>query len=127
MRAPVSARGQFDDAQLFTSGELAVLMRVDPATVARWHVASLRTAGGHFRYRRGDLAGLIPAAGDPQLLHPDEVGVILGVIGRTVCDWVTRKQLRGWLLPSEQLRVARTDVDLILAGHVDEVRAAVSR
>jgi hypothetical protein len=127
VRAPLSARGEFDDAQLFNSAEMGVLLRVHTKTVARWHIASLRTLGGHHRYRREYLAKMIPAAGDPQLLHPAEVGEILNADRHTVCDWITRKQLRCWLLPSGRPRVARADVDLILAGRVDEVRAVMSR
>lgn len=123
----MSARGRFDDVQMFNSPELALLVRVDPKTVARWRITSLRTLGGHHRYRREDLAGLIPVAGDPQLLHPDEVGEILNATGRTVCDWVTRKQIRAWLLPSGRPRIARADVDLILAGRADEVRPGGAR
>jgi len=45
--------GQSD--RLLTPGEVAALFRVDPKTVTRWaasgRISSIRTPGGHRRYR----------------------------------------------------------------------------
>ena len=53
---------------LLTPSEVASLFRVDPKTVTRWakagKLSSIRTLGGHRRYRETEvrdlLAGMIP-------------------------------------------------------------------
>lgn len=44
------------DTELMTPAEVAALFRVDPKTVARWSdsgkIPSIRTLGGHRRFRR---------------------------------------------------------------------------
>jgi excisionase family DNA binding protein len=44
---------------LLTPGEVAVMFRVDPKTVTRWardgKLASIRTLGGHRRYREAEV------------------------------------------------------------------------
>lgn len=49
---------------LMTPGEVADLLRVDPKTVTRWAAAnkipSLRTPGGHRRFRESDIRALFP-------------------------------------------------------------------
>ena len=53
---------------LLTPAEVAAMFRVDPKTVTRWakagKLSSIRTLGGHRRYResevRGLLTGIIP-------------------------------------------------------------------
>jgi excisionase family DNA binding protein len=53
---------------LLTPAEVAVMFRVDPKTVTRWAKAgkltSIRTLGGHRRYRETEVRGLL--AGIPQ-------------------------------------------------------------
>ena len=48
---------------LLTPAEVAVLFRVDPKTVTRWAIAgkvtSLRTLGGHRRYRESEIRKLL--------------------------------------------------------------------
>lgn len=59
-----------ENGPLLTPAEVAVLFRVDPKTVTRWAKAgkltSIRTLGGHRRYRetevRALLAGIPPEA-----------------------------------------------------------------
>lgn len=59
-----------DDAvePLLTPAEVAAMFRVDPKTVTRWAVAgkltSLRTLGGHRRYRSSEVQALLAAARD---------------------------------------------------------------
>lgn len=52
--------------QLMTPAEVAALFRVDPKTVTRWAVAgklhSLRTLGGHRRYRSSEVQALLAQA-----------------------------------------------------------------
>lgn len=46
-----------------TPGEVAVLFRVDPKTVTRWaaagRIGSIRTPGGHRRFRRAEVMALL--------------------------------------------------------------------
>ena len=53
--------------ELLTPAEVAALFRVDPKTVTRWAVSgkltSLRTLGGHRRYRAEEVYALLDAAG----------------------------------------------------------------
>jgi excisionase family DNA binding protein len=50
---------------LLTPGEVAALFRVDPKTVTRWAAAkpprlrSIRTPGGHRRFRRSEVDRLL--------------------------------------------------------------------
>ena len=73
--------------RLLTPGEVASLFRVDPKTVTRWaaagRISSIRTPGGHRRFResevrallRGDAAAagpMAPAAPAPRMSVEDE-------------------------------------------------------
>ena len=58
---------------LLTPAEVAALWKVDPKTVTRWakagKLASIRTLGGHRRYREAEVRALLgrreyPAAGN---------------------------------------------------------------
>ena len=52
-----------DAEALLTPAEVASMFRVDPKTVTRWAKAgkltSLRTLGGHRRYRAEEVRGLL--------------------------------------------------------------------
>lgn len=52
--------------ELLTPGEVAAKFRVDPKTVTRWakagKLASIRTLGGHHRFRKSEIWALL--AGD---------------------------------------------------------------
>ncbi|MDA2807149.1 BldC family transcriptional regulator [Nocardiopsis suaedae] len=54
------------DSPLLTPAEVAAMFRVDPKTVTRWAKAgkltSVRTLGGHRRYREAEVRALL---GDP--------------------------------------------------------------
>lgn len=54
---------------LLTPSEVATLFRVDPKTVTRWaqagKVPSIRTLGGHRRYRESDIRALLEDALNP--------------------------------------------------------------
>ena len=56
MRTPLSE-------PLLTPGEVAAMFRVDPKTVTRWardgKLTSIRTLGGHRRYREAEVRGLL--------------------------------------------------------------------
>jgi excisionase family DNA binding protein len=53
---------------LLTPAEVATMFRVDPKTVTRWaksgKLTSIRTLGGHRRYREAEVRSLL--AGIPQ-------------------------------------------------------------
>lgn len=57
---------------LLTPSEVAELFRVDPKTVTRWakagKLSSIRTLGGHRRFRESEVRELIGAP-KPQLSH----------------------------------------------------------
>jgi excisionase family DNA binding protein len=62
--------GQSD--RLLTPGEVAALFRVDPKTVTRWaasgRISSIRTPGGHRRYREVEIRALLGIDAD----RPDQ-------------------------------------------------------
>ncbi|GAB2684290.1 BldC family transcriptional regulator [Thalassiella azotivora] len=59
---------------LLTPSEVAALFRVDPKTVTRWakagKLSSIRTLGGHRRYREAEVRALL--AGLPQQRSEDD-------------------------------------------------------
>jgi excisionase family DNA binding protein len=52
-----------DGERLLTPAEVAAMFRVDPKTVTRWakagKLSSIRTLGGHRRYRESEIKGLL--------------------------------------------------------------------
>lgn len=52
-----------DSETLLTPSEVAALFRVDPKTVTRWakagKLSSIRTLGGHRRYREAEVRDLL--------------------------------------------------------------------
>ncbi len=54
--------------RLLTPGEVAALFRVDPKTVTRWaasgRISSIRTPGGHRRYRETEIRALLGIDGN---------------------------------------------------------------
>jgi len=50
-------------SRLLTPGEVATLFRVDPKTVTRWaaagRISSIRTPGGHRRFRESEVRALL--------------------------------------------------------------------
>jgi excisionase family DNA binding protein len=54
--------------RMLTPGEVAALFRVDPRTVTRWakigKLRSVRTPGGHRRYRETEVRALFAAGAD---------------------------------------------------------------
>jgi len=57
--------GLDDGDRLLTPGEVAALFRVDPKTATRWAAAgrltSVRTPGGHRRFRESAVRALLEA------------------------------------------------------------------
>jgi excisionase family DNA binding protein len=61
--------------RLLTPGEVAALFRVDPKTVTRWaaagRISSIRTPGGHRRFRESEVKALL-AAGEGEAAYVEE-------------------------------------------------------
>lgn len=59
--------------RLMTPGEVASLFRVDPKTVTRWAVAgrigSVRTPGGHRRFRESEVRALLNGDAPAAVAH----------------------------------------------------------
>ena len=57
-----------DSEKLLTPAEVAEFFRVDPKTVTRWAKAgklnSIRTLGGHRRYRESEIRQLLDGVGE---------------------------------------------------------------
>lgn len=57
---------------LLSPAEVAALFRVDPKTVTRWAVAgkldSVRTLGGHRRYKKDQVLALLNGNSQPEAL-----------------------------------------------------------
>lgn len=66
--------------RLLTPGEVAQLFRVDPKTVTRWaaagRISSIRTPGGHRRFRESEVRELLTGTAEvhvPAQPGPDRV------------------------------------------------------
>lgn len=61
----MSDRGVLDgpDHRMLTPGEVAAMFRVDPKTVTRWaaagRIGSIRTPGGHRRFRESEVRAML--------------------------------------------------------------------
>ena len=59
----MAMKGTESSEKLLTPSEVAALFRVDPKTVTRWakagKLSSIRTLGGHRRYRESEIRELI--------------------------------------------------------------------
>ena len=62
----MTTRTQTDAEPLLTPAEVATMFRVDPKTVTRWAKAgkltSIRTLGGHRRYKESEVRSLLSGA-----------------------------------------------------------------
>lgn len=60
--------------RLLTPGEVAAVFRVDPKTVTRWAasglIASLRTPGGHRRFRETEVRRLLRGTAEDRSAPP---------------------------------------------------------
>ena len=70
VRVPRTQKGTSVDNRdrLLTPGEVASLFRVDPKTVTRWaasgRIGSIRTPGGHRRFRESEVRALLRGDSD---------------------------------------------------------------
>jgi excisionase family DNA binding protein len=62
--------------RLLTPGEVAALFRVDPKTVTRWaaagRIGSIRTPGGHRRFRESEVRALLDGDGVIEEMREDD-------------------------------------------------------
>lgn len=62
--------------RLLTPGEVAALFRVDPKTVTRWaaagRIGSIRTPGGHRRFRESEVRALLAGADTNDASIPEQ-------------------------------------------------------
>ncbi|HEV2376949.1 MAG TPA: BldC family transcriptional regulator [Streptosporangiaceae bacterium] len=69
MRADIHQEGR-----LLTPSEVAALFRVDPKTVTRWaqqgKIRSIRTLGGHRRYREAEVQAFLERPGRVPMPRP---------------------------------------------------------
>jgi excisionase family DNA binding protein len=60
-----------NNERLLTPGEVAALFRVDPKTVTRWaaagRISSIRTPGGHRRFRESEVRALLRGEAAPSV------------------------------------------------------------
>ena len=65
----MSSHSAGDHEPLLTPGEVAALFRVDPKTVTRWaqdgRLSSVRTLGGHRRFRAAEVYALLAQSASP--------------------------------------------------------------
>ena len=66
----MSNRTNITSESLLTPAEVATLFRVDPKTVTRWakagRISSIRTLGGHRRYKESEVRALLAGDGEQQ-------------------------------------------------------------
>ena len=65
-----------DAEPLLTPAEVAAMFRVDPKTVTRWakagKLSSIRTLGGHRRYRESEVRSLLAGQSPQQRVESQE-------------------------------------------------------
>jgi len=71
-----------DRSLLLTPGEVALMFRVDPKTVTRWasagRIGSVRTPGGHRRFRKADVQHLLHQLTTEQSTRPRQLSAATG-------------------------------------------------
>ena len=76
--------------ELLTPAEVAALFRVDPKTVTRWakagKLSSIRTLGGHRRYRESEVRALLAGRSGEPTPAPQPGQVTGSLPGGTVAD-----------------------------------------
>jgi excisionase family DNA binding protein len=68
-------RQRQDSEPLLTPSEVATLFRVDPKTVTRWasagRIGSIRTPGGHRRFRESEVRSMLASLTSEALVPPN--------------------------------------------------------
>lgn len=108
---------------LLTPAEVATMFRVDPKTVTRWaragRITSIRTLGGHRRYRETEVRALLrgdaPAVAAPQAPTQAKAPAPAGGIPIADSPWPAGTAVR---CEGETLRVTDRGGILFLARHL---------
>ena len=81
MATPTQPAGDAAE-RLLTPGEVATLFRVDPKTVTRWasagRIGSIRTPGGHRRFRESEVRSMLASLTSEALPQPSALTATLG-------------------------------------------------
>jgi excisionase family DNA binding protein len=117
---------------LLTPAEVSKLFRVDPKTVTRWakegRLSSLRTPGGHRRYREREVRALL-GDGEPDPLDATLLALWPGTAAGP--DAVARKKLSLAGVDNLRKLTARSAADLAELGikgpALDAVRLALAK
>lgn len=131
--------GRMPEAEpLLTPGEVAALFRVDAKTVTRWAAAgkltSIRTLGGHRRYRENEVRALL--AGVPQQREataevPDPMKAPVHTLWAGGPSGAVHSRLRGAFIVTVGDLIAASADDLKEIGlrppQIDEVRLVLAR
>jgi excisionase family DNA binding protein len=123
---------------LLTPAEVAAAFRVDPKTVTRWarngKLTSIRTLGGHRRYRESEVRALLAGGtGQHGEKAPDPLAAPVHTLwtSATPLGMAARNRLRDAGITTVGHLVDRDAADLrgygLSAVHVDEVRLALYR
>ena len=87
MADEMTARGPQRD-RLLTPGEVATLFRVDPKTVTRWasagRIGSIRTPGGHRRFRESEVRALLLGESEPATVPTQPSATTVDLAARRV-------------------------------------------
>jgi excisionase family DNA binding protein len=123
--------------RLLTPAEVATMFRVDPKTVTRWAKAgkltSIRTLGGHRRYRQSEVYALFGGVPQPQPVDPlsAPVGTLWPVDARPPGVTVRNRLLAAGVgtirnLTAHTAAMLADDIGLS-SPQVDEVRLVLYR
>lgn len=114
-------RNKIKPEALLTPAEVAIMFRVDPKTVTRWakagRLSSLKTLGGHRRYREAEVLSLLHGRPVDATGHEDVAPVLSIVTTETSGEpAVWRAGLSGDTVTVEgRAIVFRRDGDLVKA------------
>ena len=106
-------------APLLTSAEVATMFHVDAKTVTHWaiteKIASIRTPGGHPRFRESEVRALMQTAEAEPLLTPGEAATMLHADTKTVTNWTKAGKLTFTRTLGGHRRFRETEVRALLA------------
>ena len=84
--------------RLLTPGEVASLFRVDPKTVTRWasagRIGSIRTPGGHRRFRESEVRALLRGEGGDVAVPAQPTGQTMQLPAHLPTDLAARRLAR---------------------------------
>jgi excisionase family DNA binding protein len=126
--------GDLLQERLLTAGEVAALLRVDPKTVTRWaasgRITSIRTPGGHRRFRESEVRAIVQGDAPPKsdgakpggLEAPPEDGISLAVVAQAM--GLSRDAALAWAQDQKLPYYCGSQDDVVLSR--DEALQALS-